>query len=92
MLPSLDNERILLPLASEQFLDLLQSQGRGRLAVDFQDDVLRPQTRLRVRYPKSGKGSDTDSELEVWRSFFALHEFKPVQAENPSETVMELVD
>jgi hypothetical protein len=54
--------------------------------------AVRPQTRLRVRYPKSGKGSDTDSELEVWRSFFALHEFKPVQAENPSETVMELVD
>jgi hypothetical protein len=47
--------------------------------------------KLRVRYPKSGKASDTDQELRMWMSFFALYNFKPVSGrEGAIESVMEL--
>ncbi len=46
---------------------------------------------LRVRYPKSGWGVDTDQELEMWRSFFAFYDFKPLpRRRGAEETVMEL--
>jgi hypothetical protein len=46
---------------------------------------------LRVRYPKSGKGTESDLDLEIWRSFYALHNFQPVDLpEGVEESLMEL--
>jgi hypothetical protein len=49
--------------------------------------------RFRVRYPKSGRGADTDIELGMWKGFFSLYDFRPlVQADAATsrETILEL--
>ena len=53
-----------------QFIDTVLNEARTLLGAG---------TRLRVRYPKSGQRADTDQSLEMWKSFYALHDFKPVK-------------
>src|SRR5262249_45341784 len=71
-----------------------RSQGLGTHLLESVCDEARkqlPWNVLRVRYPKSGRGGGTDQDLEMWKGFFALYNFRPVVGPaGRRESVMEL--